>query len=148
MLGLAPLVPLYFAIRVLLNPTKDYLKISNNEIEYQCRKLYCFKVSDIFKVTFDNHDAYRIHFKEKERKQYSVTVLRCGFDGKKLTYLEHGSEHTVPVERGFAEPSITCFRDRYFLTLRNDRAGYVTVSDDGLHFAKPRKWFEENSSPP
>jgi hypothetical protein len=29
---------------------------------------------------------------------------------------------------------------RYYLTLRNDVRGYVSVSDDGLHFAEPKPW--------
>lgn len=32
------------------------------------------------------------------------------------------------------------FDGRYYLTLRNDERGYVSVSDDGLHFAEPKPW--------
>ena len=81
-----------------------------------------------------------IYFKEPTEKQYSSTVMRCRFDGEKLTYVENGSEHTVAVDRGFPEPSLTKFGDEYFLTLRNDRAGYVTKGKDGLHFEEARKW--------
>lgn len=81
-----------------------------------------------------------IYFKEPQETQYSVTVCRCRFDGTKLHYIEHGSVHTVPVKRGFAEPSLTKFNGRYFLTLRNDDHGYVTSSNDGLHFDKPKRW--------
>jgi hypothetical protein len=31
-------------------------------------------------------------------------------------------------------------RGTFYLTLRNDTAGYVSVSDDGLHFSEPKKW--------
>ena len=34
--------------------------------------------------------------------------------------------------RGLCEPSLTKFKDRYFLTIRNDVKGYVTTSQDGL----------------
>jgi len=88
----------------------------------------------------DGNILIPIYFKKPEGRQYSVTVLRCSFDGRKLRYLEHGSEHTVPVERGLCEPSLTRFRGRYFLTLRNDRAGYVTRGEDGLQYAEPKKW--------
>lgn len=81
-----------------------------------------------------------IYFKSKEQKQYRTTIVRCGFDGTKLTYREHGNEVVVPIERGLYEPSLTRFGSRFFLTLRNDRAGYVTSSDDGLHFSEPRVW--------
>jgi len=70
----------------------------------------------------------------------SATVVRCAFDGEKLTCLEHGTELTVADPRGFSEPSITRFRDRYYLTLRNDVRGYVAASSDGLHFDQPSPW--------
>lgn len=75
-----------------------------------------------------------------ENANFFVTVIRCGFDGKKLYYIEHGNEMIVPEGRGFAEPSLTYFNDRFFLTLRNDFRGYITVSRDGLHFEKPVPW--------
>lgn len=81
-----------------------------------------------------------IYFKNKEQKTYRTTVLRCSFDGQKLVYKEHGSEMTVDIGRGLYEPSITRFNDRYFLTLRNDSAGYVASSADGLTYDEPRKW--------
>lgn len=87
-----------------------------------------------------------IYFKEPREQQYSVTVVRAKFDGDTLTYLKHGSELTVPVKRGFAEPSLTRFAGRYYLTLRNDEAGYVTSGDDGLIFDKPRKWTFDDGS--
>ena len=81
-----------------------------------------------------------IYFAEIGGKQYSTTVMRCSFDGEEMKYLEHGTELTVDVDRGFPEPSIAHFQGRYFLTLRNDQAGYVTVSDDGLNYAPVKKW--------
>jgi hypothetical protein len=71
---------------------------------------------------------------------HHATVVRCAFDGRTLSYLEHGNLMTAPDPRGFCEPSLTHYQDRYFLTLRNDVRGYVTVGDDGLHYADPRPW--------
>ncbi len=71
---------------------------------------------------------------------FATTVLRCGFDGETLTCLEQGNEMSVPEPRGLYEPSLTRRHGRYYLTLRNDLRGYVTVSDDGLHFAEPIPW--------
>lgn len=68
------------------------------------------------------------------------TVLRCRFDGQTLRYVEHGSEHTVNVDRGLYEPSLARFKKRFYLTMRNDRAAYIATSRDGLHFDEPRKW--------
>ncbi len=71
---------------------------------------------------------------------YSATVMRCAFDGTSLTYREHGTELTLNVVRGLCEPSITQFKDKYYLTIRNDERGYVTTGDDGLHFAPIKPW--------
>ena len=68
------------------------------------------------------------------------TVMRCAFDGTTLTYMEHGTEMTMPGGRGFTEPSLACAGGRYFLTLRNDDDGYVAVGADGLHFDRPHRW--------
>ncbi len=67
-------------------------------------------------------------------------VCRCRFDGTTLRYIEHGTELACPEPRGFGEPSLTRFRGRFYLTLRNDVRGYVTSGEDGLHFAKPIPW--------
>jgi hypothetical protein len=70
----------------------------------------------------------------------SVTVVRCAFYNKQLTYIEHGNELKLDVPRGYGEPSISCFQGNYFLTLRNDIRGYVTKGSDGLHFDEPKPW--------
>lgn len=68
---------------------------------------------------------------------FCATVCRCSFDGNELTYLEKGNTLTLQVPRGFCEPSITAYKDEYFLCLRNDVSGYVTKSRDGLHYEEP-----------
>lgn len=80
------------------------------------------------------------YFKEPEGIQYSTTVMRGRFEDEKIEYVEHGSELTVPVKRGLYEPSITKFGDRFYLTMRNDDHGYVSVSDDGLAYSEPKRW--------
>ena len=72
--------------------------------------------------------------------QLVSTVMRCTFDGQRLTYVEHGTELTVPGGRGFCEPSLACAGGRYFLTLRNNDSGYIAVGTDGLHFDRPHRW--------
>jgi len=71
---------------------------------------------------------------------YSTTVAECAFDGARLTYLRHGNVLRRPKARGFSEPSLAEFGGRFFLTLRNDERGYVSVSADGLQFDEPRPW--------
>lgn len=81
-----------------------------------------------------------IYFKAKGDKYYRVTVLRCGFDGTTLRYLGQGNDLALESGRGIYEPSLIKCAGRYFLTLRNDTAGYVSVSDDGQTFSEPKKW--------
>ncbi|MEZ5305454.1 MAG: hypothetical protein R3F11_33155 [Verrucomicrobiales bacterium] len=87
-----------------------------------------------------------LYSKEMEAGSYFTTVALCRFDGETLRYEKHGSEMTVPESRGLYEPSVTRFRDRFFLTMRNDRRGYVASGTDGLHFDAPQPWrFEDGS---
>jgi hypothetical protein len=81
-----------------------------------------------------------IYFKGRQAKAYSTAIVGCRFDGRQLAYVEHGTELTVDIDRGLYEPSLALFQDRYYLTMRNDRAAYVASSDDGLHFDQPRQW--------
>lgn len=74
----------------------------------------------------------------------SSTVVRCAFDGEKLEYIEHGDELSTDVPRGLGEPSLAQFEGRFFLTMRNDQAGFVAASDDGLHFSEPQIWRFDN----
>ena len=71
---------------------------------------------------------------------YVTTVLHCSFDGQELKYLKHGDELATAGGRGFVEPSLTIVQGKYFLTLRNDAAAYITTSSDGLHFQPVKKW--------
>ncbi len=88
-----------------------------------------------------------VYFKEPASKAYSVTVLRCRFDGRALAYETHGNELRLASERGFVEPSLARFDGRYFLSLRNDSDGYAASSPDGLRFDEPRPLrFDDGSS--
>jgi hypothetical protein len=72
-----------------------------------------------------------------------VIVTRCNFNGHELTYLEEGNELSIDDDtRGLHEPSLTCFQGQYYLTIRNDKKGFVTRSRDGLRFEpiQPWKW--------
>ena len=110
-------------------------------------KFQCAGSGSVQRVDLPGGDVLiPIYFKEPTQKQYSVTVCRCRFDGRTLDFVEHGSELTVPIKRGLYEPSLTKFRGRYFLTMRNDDHGYVSVSDDGLHFQPQRRWTFDDGS--
>lgn len=72
--------------------------------------------------------------------KYVATVLRCGFDGKTLTYRTHGNLLSTDVGRGLYEPSLAYFNNEYFITLRNDESAFVARSKDGLNFGEPVEW--------
>lgn len=81
-----------------------------------------------------------IYCTAKGEKCSTATVMRCRFDGETLSYVEHGTALTTNIPRGYGEPSLARCQGRFYLTLRNDRAAYVTCGSDGLHFDPPRKW--------
>jgi len=81
-----------------------------------------------------------VQFQPEPGGDYQVTVLCCSFDGREMKYLKHGDELAIEGGRGFAEPSVVLFAGKYYLTLRNDARAYVTVGDDGLHFAPVQAW--------
>ena len=68
-------------------------------------------------------------------------VLRSGaFDGQTLTYREHGSELTIPRERGLYEPSVIGFEGKHYLTMRADHSAFVSSSQDGLNYEPIKEW--------
>ena len=71
---------------------------------------------------------------------FNVTVFRCRFDGAKITTGDRGNTLSLPAERGLCEPSLVKCGGRYFLTLRNDDKGYVSVSSDGLNYSPIVPW--------
>jgi hypothetical protein len=81
-----------------------------------------------------------IYFRPPGRSSV-ITVLRCSFDGSNLNYIKQGNELEINDDtRGLHEPSLTRYRESYFLTIRNDQRGYVTRSPDGLHFDAISEW--------
>ncbi|WP_414662451.1 hypothetical protein [Horticoccus sp. 23ND18S-11] len=79
-------------------------------------------------------------FKARGDADSQVAVARCAFDGTTLSVKEIGGALAVKGGRGLGEPSIAQAGGRFFLTLRNNDAGYVTSSADGLNFAAPKRW--------
>lgn len=74
-------------------------------------------------------------------KNAYITVIRCSFDGKALIYKEQGNELGVDDDtRGLHEPSLTRFGGTYFMTIRNDKKGFVTKSEDGVNFEPIQSW--------
>ena len=88
-----------------------------------------------------------IYFRVGDPYKLAATVVECDFDGKTMTYRRHGDEVTTAGARGVAEPSLATCNGRYFLTLRSDETGWITASDDGLHYGPLRPWTFDDGSP-
>ena len=86
------------------------------------------------------------YFSAKGGKFTRVVVMRCGFDGEKISVKEVGNELAVDTDRGIGEPSLTKFQNRFFLTVRHDQRAYITTSDDGLHFGELKPWTRDDGS--
>lgn len=73
-----------------------------------------------------------------------TVVVLCSFDGKTIKRIQSGQPVSKRVARGLYEPSLVGFKDKYYLTMRNDEKGYVAVSSDGLNYSEPVAWCWEN----
>jgi len=100
------------------------------------------------RLVLDNGDILvPISFAPTGRVDRSVTTLRCGFDGERLTVREAGTELRLPVRRGLLEPSLARFGDHFVMTIRaEDDHGYVSVSEDGLHWRDRQPWRWDDGS--
>ena len=87
-----------------------------------------------------------LYIGKSAKDRYSTTVAECRFDGAKLTFVRNGNVLRLEVARGLYEPSLIAFQGRYFLTLRNDVRGYVSVSDDVLQFNEPQPWLFDDGT--
>lgn len=109
-------------------------------------KFYFARAGCTQRVDLPNGDVLLpIYFRSQGSRVFYVTVVRCSFDGETLRYVEHGNALTVDPEitkrrTGLHEPSLTQFGERFYLTLRAEDRGYVSVSNDGLHFTEPKAW--------
>ncbi len=82
------------------------------------------------------------------RHNSRVTVTRCTFDGRTLDYHQHGNVLSIDDgTRGLHEPSLTRFDGRFYLTIRNDKQGFVTRSRDGLEYEPIVPWQFDDGQP-
>lgn len=87
-----------------------------------------------------------LYIGRSSKDRFSTTVAECRFDGTTLSYTRHGNVLRNEEVRGLCEPSLIEFQGRFFLTLRNDVRGYVSVSTDGLQFEEPRPWLFDDGA--
>ncbi len=82
-----------------------------------------------------------VSFRPTTRAAFSVTTLLCSFDGKTIKVKQVGTELKNDVKRGLLEPQLIQHGKRFYLTIRaEDGRGYVSTSNDGLHWAEPTAW--------
>lgn len=99
------------------------------------------------RVDLENGDILLpMHFRAEKDESFTTTVARCRFEEGDLRYVEHGTELHVNIDRGLFEASLARYNGRFFLTMRNDRAAYYSVSEDGLNFSRPRKWTSDDGT--
>jgi hypothetical protein len=77
-----------------------------------------------------------------------VAGVRCSFDGEYLRVVQVGPALENRAGRGLLEPSVTFWRNRFYITLRaEDDHGYVAVSDDGLQYQRMTAWKWDDGEP-
>lgn len=81
-----------------------------------------------------------VYIKKDIDECMTSAVMRCAFDGKNIKFKNIGNELSFKNARGLCEPSICKFKDKYYLTIRNDNFALYSTSDDGLNFRTPKFW--------
>ena len=77
-----------------------------------------------------------------------VAGTRWTFDGENLNIKEVGPALTNNHGRGLLEPSVTRFKDRFYMTIRaEDDRGYVSISEDGLNYQPQKAWTWDDGEP-
>lgn len=77
-----------------------------------------------------------------------VAGVRAAFDGSHLQIKNVGPAMHLDVKRGLLEPSVASFDDRFWITMRaEDDHGYVSTSQDGLHWEEKKAWAWDDGTP-
>ena len=72
----------------------------------------------------------------------------CTFNGNMLKPEKVSELFTNPVPRGFAEPSMTSYNGKFYMTLRaEDGFSHVTASNDGMDWRDPQPWSWDDGTP-
>lgn len=133
-----PATNAWSGLKLLTLPEKDHAGLTILEPNAGCHQRVDLPNGEIFLPI-----RYR---KDPKLRQYTTIVARCRFDGETLTYVEHGSELTIPRERGLYEPSVTSFGGKYYLTMRADHSAFVARSADGLNYEPIQEWTYEDGA--
>ncbi len=100
------------------------------------------------RVVMDNGDILLAFTFGPRAENRSVASVLCSFDGKDLEIKEVGPALELKHKRGLLEPSLTKFKNHYYLTIRaEDDRGYMSVSSDGLNWEEKKPWAWDDGSP-
>ncbi|MDF1754377.1 MAG: exo-alpha-sialidase [Verrucomicrobiales bacterium] len=100
------------------------------------------------RVVMPNGDIIMAFTFGPESNNRMVAGVRCTFDGETLNIAEVGPPLKNEVGRGLLEPSVTRFRDRFYMTIRaEDDRGYAAVSDDGINYREKTAWSWDDGEP-
>ncbi|MCA9033790.1 MAG: exo-alpha-sialidase [Planctomycetaceae bacterium] len=76
-----------------------------------------------------------------------VAGVRAGYDGQELRIRDVGPPMANPHGRGLLEPSVTKFGNQFWITMRaEDNHGYVSTSNDGLHWDEKQVWIWDDGT--
>jgi hypothetical protein len=87
-----------------------------------------------------------VYYYENNNVSSCATVLKCSFDGETVKLKEIGNSLYIDIPRGLGEPSIIFHNGIYYMTIRNDEAGFVAKSEDGLNYTDLQLWKWEDGS--
>lgn len=100
------------------------------------------------RVVQDNGDVQMSFTFGLQAENRMVAGVRATFDGDQLQVADVGPPLHNPQGRGLLEPSVTRFDEKFWITMRaEDNRGYLSVSDDGLHWQEKRAWAWDDGSP-
>ncbi len=78
----------------------------------------------------------------------SVAGVICSFDGEFLKIKQVGPPLKLEHKRGLLEPSITRFKSKFYMTIRaEDDRGYLSTSEDGIHWHEKTPWSWDDGEP-
>lgn len=101
------------------------------------------------RVTLPNGDLIiPISLGPHGRDDRAVGSLLCSFDGDRLTVHMFGNELRLSVGRGLLEPSIIRLDEQFYMTIRAENGqGFVSTSEDGLHWRTMQPWMWDDGEP-
>lgn len=133
----------YATYDVVSNQWRKWKKLEMPDPE----KFHNAGAGSVQRYDLENGDIFLPVYFSPPASSSQVTVIRCGFDGEILSYIEHGNELSIKDDtRGLHEPSMTYYKGKYFLAMRNDKTSFVTSSKDGLQYEPYRKWTFDDGS--